>query len=296
MEHSKKTHQLPKKEEQERYFRLHVDHAQDKPKVNTAKKTKKRTVKHIFEDGLRQIIASIVFLIIGFFLLNWSSYSMIIQSRWDQWRGVYEDTPLTDLISDPIVYEQEILEISSDPEVQKRQIPPLGLEIAPIDSRIIIPRINQNIPMVRVSSESLIKRDWAALENEMQEALRNGVVHYPGTSLPGQTGNVVVTGHSSYFPWDPGRFKDVFALLHDVIIGDKIVVYYKQNKYLYEVDNIKIVLPEEINVLKQTPQDKLTLITCTPVGTNLKRLIVTAIPIAKNNQAIINAQSIKVTR
>ena len=78
------------------------------------------------------------------------------------------------------------------------------------------------------------------------------------------------------------------ALLHDVVVGDKIVVYYKQDKYLYEVDEIKIVLPEDVSVLKQTPQNKLTLITCTPVGTNLKRLIVTAVPVAKNNLPIEN--------
>jgi len=310
MEHTRQLHQLPKHEDQERFFRLHVDHThkqatgvlnqidqlepKDKPKDKPQDKTKRR-LKEIFEDAFRQIVASILFLVIGFLLLNWSSYSLILENRWNQWWGLNQDTPLTDLI-DEQVYQQEVLALSDDPEVQKRQIPGLNLEIAPLDNRIIIPRINQNIPVVRVSSESLIKKDWAALESEMQEALRNGVVHYPGTSLPGQTGNVVVTGHSSYFPWDPGRFKDVFALLHDVVIGDKIVIYYKQDKYLYEVKDIKIVLPEEIEVLKQTPQDKLTLITCTPIGTNLKRLIVTAVPIAKNNQPILDAQEVKITR
>ena len=132
---------------------------------------------------------------------------------------------------------------------------------------------------MRISSENLIRRDWQALEDEMQDALRSGVVHYPGTSVPGEPGNVAVTGHSSYFPWDPGRFKDVFALLHDVVEGDKILVYWDQKKYIYQVSEIDIVLPEDIEVLKQTPNDKLTLITCTPVGTNLKRLIIYAEPV-----------------
>lgn len=122
----------------------------------------------------------------------------------------------------------------------------------------------------------------------MQEALGNGVVHYPGTSLPGESGNIAITGHSSYFPWDQGRFKDVFALLHDVVEGDKIVIYYEQDKYIYEVYDIEVVLPEDIGILKQTPEDKLTLITCTPVGTNLKRLIVSAKPIEVNGKKIEN--------
>lgn len=242
-----------------------------------------RSLKNILKDASRQIFASIVILIIGFFLLNWSAYSKIAKNKWDDFWGIENVSPLTEIaVIDKIVENKEILKTSNDLAVLKKQIPPLNLEITPSDNRLIIPRIDQNIPIVRVSSESLIKRDWNSLEQEMQEALKDGVVHYPGTSLPGQTGNVVITGHSSYFPWDPGRFKDVFALLHDVVIGDRIVVYYEQDKYVYEVSDIKIVLPKDIEVLKQTPQDQLTLITCTPVGTNLKRLIVTAKPIAKN--------------
>lgn len=251
----------------------------------------KRSVKEILKDASRQIIASLIILVIGFLLLNWSAYSKIAKSKWNEFLGIEEISPLTEITEVDKVIKKEVLNVSGDPAIQKKQIPGLNLEVAPSDNRIIIPRIDQNIPIVRVSSESLLKRDWNSLEKEMQEALKNGVVHYPGTSLPGQTGNIAITGHSSYFPWDPGRFKDVFALLHDVVIGDRIVVYYEQDKYVYEVDNIKVVLPQDIDVLKQTPGDRLTLITCTPVGTNLKRLVVTAKFIAKNGVSVENEDS-----
>lgn len=247
----------------------------------------KRNIKAILIDAGRQILASFIILVIGFLALNWSAYYKIAKNEWEKFSGTRTESPLAQIVENkPVVYTQKILETSSDPAIQKKQIPELNLEIAPYDNRLIVPRIDQNIPIVNVSSESLLKRDWNALEKEMQDALKDGVVHYPGTSLPGQTGNVVITGHSSYFPWDPGRFKDVFALLHDVVEGDKIVVYYNQDKYLYEVDKIRIVMPEEIEVLKQTPDDRITLITCTPVGTNLKRLIVSAKLIGINGQAI----------
>ncbi len=110
----------------------------------------------------------------------------------------------------------------------------------------------------------------------MQEALRYGVIHYPGTARPGQQGNIVITGHSSYFPWDPGRFKDVFAVLHDLKAGDRILLYNNQKRYIYEVTSIKKIWPSELDVLKPSTENKITLITCTPVGTNLKRLIVEA--------------------
>lgn len=257
-----------------------IESGHDSPK-------EKRDIKTILKNAGRQILASFIILIIGFLALNWSAYYKIAKNEWQKFFGTQTESPLAQIATNkPVIYTQKTLETSSDPAIQKKQIPELNLEIAPYDNRLIIPRIDQNIPVVNVSSESLLKRDWDALEKDMQEALKDGVVHYPGTSLPGQTGNVVITGHSSYFPWDPGRFKDVFALLHDVVEGDKIVIYYNQDKYLYEVDNIKIILPEEIDVLKQTPDDRITLITCTPVGTNLKRLIVSGKLIAKNGQAI----------
>ncbi len=281
------------------YFKLHINenpvntgsgvgqnqHSDSHPDPS---EIKERNLKNIFKDAGRQIAASFIILVLGFFILNWSAYSKIAKSKWDEFRGIEESSPLADIAQPKRIVREnnKALEVSSDPDIQKKQIPALAMDISPFDDRIIIPRIDQNLPIVKVSSESLIKRDWSALEKEMQSALQDGVVHYPGTSLPGQTGNVVITGHSSYFPWDPGRFKDVFALLHEMVIGDKVVVYFEQDKYIYEVDDIKVVLPNDIEVLKQGPKDKLTLITCTPVGTNLKRLIVSAKPVSKNGKPI----------
>jgi len=293
-----------KNENQDKYFRIHIDeHQEDQPKkiekktkTTKTKETKeKRSIKDIFKDAFRQIVASVVILVIGFFLLNYSAYIKIFESKWKNLTGTEEVSPLTEIVeldideeesTEVLVYTQEVLELETKSSEKTLKIPELELELAPSDNRIIIPRINQNIPIVRVSSENLINRDWKALENDMQEALKNGVVHYPGTSLPGKTGNTVITGHSSYFPWDPGRFKDVFALLHYLVVGDRIVVYYDQDKFTYEVKDIDIVLPSDIEVLKQTVDEKLTLITCTPVGTNLKRLIISAEPIAINGKSL----------
>ncbi len=281
-------------EKDDKFFKIHVHspkgeevhHKKEEPKhetPNIPKPKEKRSAVEVLRDGGRQIVASFVILVIGFLLLNSSAYYQIAKSKFAKFTGTETESPLVELVEEaPAKTSTENLQSSSDPSVQKKQIPDLDLDIAPSDNRIVVPRIDQNIPIVRISSDSLIRRDWKALENEMQDALKDGVVHYPGTSLPGETGNIVITGHSSYFPWDAGRFKDVFALLVDVVEGDKVVVYHEQDKYIYEVYDIKIVLPEDIEVLKQTPEDKLTLITCWPVGTNLKRLIVTAKPIEVN--------------
>ncbi|PIR55209.1 hypothetical protein COU74_02285 [Candidatus Peregrinibacteria bacterium CG10_big_fil_rev_8_21_14_0_10_36_19] len=272
------------------HFKLHIQHAPShheevthhhrevsSHKTESAKPIESK-VKSILHGAFRQVLAFFVFFMIGLVLLNWSAYSTIISYKIQNYLHPGE-TPMSELLDNKQTISKTVLKTSDDPEVQKKQIPALNLEIAPSDNRIIIPRINQNIPIVRVSSKSLIQRDWNALEKEMQSALKDGVVHYPGTSLPGQSGNVAITGHSSYFPWDPGRFKDVFALLHEVVEGDKIIVYWDQKKFVYQVQGIKVVLPKDIEVLKQTDSEQLTLVTCTPVGTNAKRLIVTAVPV-----------------
>ncbi|MBU1445675.1 sortase [Patescibacteria group bacterium] len=224
--------------------------------------------------------AASIFIVL-FFVMNWNAYKNIILNK----LGMLQigENPyiegIADLPSGEEMTQQEMMELSQDPEIQKTQIPALSLGVAPPDTRIIIPRINKNVPVITISNESLVNRDWGRLEQEIQEALQDGVVHYPGTPFPGEPGNIVITGHSSYFVWDPGSFKDVFALLHDVKINDKIYIYYGQDKYAYEVYDTKVVMPTEVDVLMQDGGDKLTLITCTPVGTNLKRLIVFAKPI-----------------
>lgn len=278
----------------ESHFKLHVEHKAEAPKHHEIKhhkatKPKKRDIKAILADASHQIIASAVILVVGFLLMNFSAFYTIGKYKIQSWLQGDEPTVLQEFVQEDEP-EKTVLKVSKDLNSQQFSIPSLDLAVGPSDNRILIPRINQNLPVVRVSSQNLIKRDWQALETDIQSALKDGVVHYPGTSLPGQKGNVVITGHSSYFPWDPGRFKDVFALLHEVVEGDQIVLYHDQEKFTYQVEAIKVVLPEDIEVLKQTPDDRLTLITCTPVGTNLKRLIVVAKPIqdkAVNSTALL---------
>ena len=149
--------------------------------------------------------------------------------------------------------------------------------VGPPENRIIIPKLGLNIPLVTPSYEALLAEDWEGLEGNIQEALKLGVVHYPGTARPGQTGNFFVTGHSSYYPWSPGKYKTVFARLHELDINDEYWVFYGGDKYRYIVRSKKEVKPTNVNVLDQPINKRTaTLMTCTPVGTTLRRLIISA--------------------
>lgn len=220
-------------------------------------------------DKFKFLLTTAIIFSVTFLAINWPAYSKIFSNWFNDLNGTSDTSPLKEFSSTSIAKAED----------DKSEIPPLNLEVIPPGTRIIIPRLGSNVPIVSVSDEKLLTRNWGGLEKDIQDALRSGVVHYPGTPYPNQSGNVVLTGHSSYYPWDPGRFKDVFAVLHQAEIGDEIIVFHNQKKYFYKITSINKVLPTEVNVLGDSGDDRLTLITCTPIGTNLKRLIVTAKPV-----------------
>lgn len=138
------------------------------------------------------------------------------------------------------------------------------------DNSIFIPKIKVNAPVIwDVTGGS-------DLNTDMLNALRNGVVRYPQTALPNQVGNVFLTGHSSNYWWDKGRYKTVFALLDKLVVGDLVYVKYQGTVYTYRVNAQKVVKPTETSVLDPTNKPVLSLMTCTPTGTALYRRIVTA--------------------
>lgn len=108
------------------------------------------------------------------------------------------------------------------------------------------------------------------------KALHDGVVHYPDTALPGQTGNVVIFGHSSGQWWAPGNYKFIFTLLDKLKPQDLIFIDYQGQRYIYRVYDSFVVKPTDLSVLNQGSKNILTLITCTPVGTSTNRLIIRA--------------------
>jgi sortase A len=110
------------------------------------------------------------------------------------------------------------------------------------------------------------------------EDLGQSLVHYPGTALPGQYGNVVIFGHSvlpQFF--NPKNYKTIFSTLPTLEEGDEILIDFDGITYRYVVTQMVEVGPDDISVLEQRyDAEYLSLITCVPPGTYLKRLIVRA--------------------
>ncbi len=216
--------------------------------------------------------------IISFVGFNFSSLAVISEKYWNAGEYAEKQVALTNITTET---EKNIKTMYTLPvagvTTQDTKIPFLNLPVAPPDTRIIIPKIAKNIPIITVPESSLRAENWDQLEKDIQDGLRDGVVHYPGTAEPGEEGNVFITGHSSYYPWDSGRYKDVFASLHDLEVGDHYFIYNNGKKYEYVIRERKIVKPNDTSVLQQPEGQKIsTLMTCTPVGTTLNRLILKA--------------------
>jgi sortase A len=99
--------------------------------------------------------------------------------------------------------------------------------------------------------------------------LRLAVGFIPGTSLPGELGNVGLAGHRDTF----------FRKLRDINPDDEIRVTTKDGVFHYYVQRTKIVQPKDVWVLNATSYPALTLVTCYPfnyVGSAPQRFIVRA--------------------
>jgi sortase A len=107
------------------------------------------------------------------------------------------------------------------------------------------------------------------IEGDDAKTLRRAVGHIPGTSLPGQPGNVAFSGHRDTF----------FRPLRNIREDDIIVVTTLQGEYRYRVVSTRVVSPDDIAVLNASGGEILTLVTCYPfyfVGAAPDRFIVRA--------------------
>ncbi|MBI2326799.1 sortase [Candidatus Curtissbacteria bacterium] len=103
------------------------------------------------------------------------------------------------------------------------------------------------------------------------------LAHFPGSAIPGEVGNAFITGHSVLPQFaDPKNYKTIFTKLSDLEVGDDIYVQLAGETLHFSVQYAKIVSPHDLSVLSpiSTNGRNLTLMTCVPPGTNIKRLVV----------------------
>ena len=154
------------------------------------------------------------------------------------------------------------------------------------EPKLIIPKINVDVPVIYGIGND---------KKSQLDAMNRGVAHFavPGAnSVPGQAGNVVLSGHSSNDVFDSGAYKFIFAQLEKLEKGDVIYANYNGTRYSYVVRETEVVLPTEVSkVIKDDGKSWLTLITCTPLGTANKRLLVFAEQVSPDPNSNKQAES-----
>lgn len=201
------------------------------------------------------------------------------------------------LLNAPALFEKTQFavqnQLGSNQVNQSRAVPNLpvpGQTLAPVAVAIKKTDLANNHLMIsRIHVDVPINWDVASDDNSVLNALQTGVAQLAGTAHPNERGNVFVVGHSSYFPWRKGSYKHVFALLPQLTIGDAITVIYQNQAFTYQVTEIKTVSPDDTSVLESDGTPKLSLMTCVPLGTRLKRLVVVAEPKNTNASALLSA-------
>lgn len=132
------------------------------------------------------------------------------------------------------------------------------------------------IPKIGINTKVFAHVD-AENPKEYLPLLTQGVAHAKGSALPGEKGNVFIFAHSSDTPFNITQYNAVFYLISKLEPGDEIVVYFQYQKFLYQVVEKKVIPPEIVADYLQNLKGKtLTLQTCSPPGTTINRLLLTA--------------------
>lgn len=131
---------------------------------------------------------------------------------------------------------------------------------------ITIPKIDVNLPIYEGTSD---------------DVLLKGVGHLEGSSYPlgGESTHSVLTGHRGLA--EAVLFTDLDKLQE----GDKFYLHIMDEVLAYQVDQVKVVLPEETDDLTIVQgQDYCTLVTCTPYAINTHRMLVRGIRVPYNGE------------
>ena len=203
-------------------------------------------------------------LIIAGVLFSFLSFGPFVQQEvWYWWRSTFFVD--TTKIGAPPEF--------SVTEAKELELPSLGVKPKNTDYGVVIEKIGVNAPVVANVN--------AADYDEYIAALSKGVAQARGTADPGSmeadNNNVFLFAHSALNAVQARQYNSVFYLLRKLEKGDRIVTFFKGKRFDYIVTSNKVVQASDISYLTDPSKDPiLTLQTCDPPGSSLRRLIITA--------------------
>lgn len=139
--------------------------------------------------------------------------------------------------------------------------------VAEAPAKIEIPKLGLSARIVNPTTT-----DVASLDAE----LLNGAVHYPTSANLGETGNVVLFGHSSYLPIVGNQAYKTFNGIQKLVAGDAVTVYSSGTAYTYRVRSVSKVSANDGTIPLAVAGKVLTLSTCDSFGAKTDRFVVVA--------------------
>ncbi|MFV0288606.1 MAG: class D sortase [Mycoplasmatales bacterium] len=230
---------------------------------NKSSKGKAKEFKRIRKSKIRKFfLLTIYILVILVGLLTWAKIKdnelMDVNEQMQIFKEPAYELPIKEELITPTITNEQASADYSEQMIGYVSIPAIGLKV----------------PIMQSSSG----------ENEdMQKVMNQTVAHDPQTSLPGEGGNILLTGHR----------EEQFGDLQNIAIGDLVIVVIQENTYLYKVRETKIIDESgdtSFDYVYDSPeQEQLTMFTCYPFRWYTipnKRWVVKADRIAEYNEEI----------
>lgn len=168
---------------------------------------------------------------------------------------------------------------SSNNSQNQRNSPNTGVNLTPISNSQV--DINTSLPGLLEIPDLKIKVPiiWTKDPKNFDQDLQVGVVHYPGTALPGEIGTTYISGHSSNYIWAKGSYNQIFSKLGNLALNTsfKITVTKPDGKtvvFNYVVTKSQQYAPADQAQFVNGGKSTVALSTCWPVGSTAKRLVV----------------------
>ena len=140
-----------------------------------------------------------------------------------------------------------------------------------------VPELPVKIEIPTLNLAATIANPTTTNIDVLDQSLLKGAVRYPTSAMLGETGNVVLFGHSSYLPIVGNQAYKTFDGIQKLVAGDSVIVYSSGTAYTYKVRSVsKESATGDAGIPLSVTGRVLTLATCNSFGTKSDRFIVVA--------------------
>jgi LPXTG-site transpeptidase (sortase) family protein len=158
---------------------------------------------------------------------------------------------------------------SQDPAAQSQPIKEVKTKYTDKQNTLEVAKISVSLPIIFSNSTD---------EKSLMKDLDAGVVYYPGSVYPGQTGQIIILGHSAPPGWPHIKHDWAFTDLDKLVPGDAILIDLNNKQYTYIVKQKNIIkrgaeVPTDNSIANN---NVLTLVSCWPPGKDYQRIAVLA--------------------